>query len=334
MENQDLELLNFSSAAALDAFVQGAAGPAGAEFLQSWTGGEILRAAGSETARIGLRRRSDSRVMAAATIVKVSLGAGFSYFFSPRGPILKGKSAAADKDSLEILSEEIRKRDPRALFWRIEPLRLPAGLSIAAQKSVDLNPRQTLILDLAKSEEELLAAMSPKTRYNIRLAEKKGIRVREGGLEDFAAFWRLMELTGDRDGFRLHGADHYKNLLTAGVGAVKLFLAEYEGRPVAAGLFSFWGDKATYLHGASDNEFRQLMAPHLLQWTAITAARRDAFKYYDFHGIDEAKWPGVTRFKLGFGGRRAEYAGTWDLVFRPAAYRIYKFMRQLRRRMG
>jgi len=73
------------------------------------------------------------------------------------------------------------------------------------------------------------------------------------------------------------------------------------------------------------------MAPYLLQWTAIGAARDAGLRYYDFHGIDEKKWPGVTRFKLGFGGRRVEYAGTWDLVFRPAAYRAYVWLRKIKR---
>jgi len=140
-----------------------------------------------------------------------------------------------------------------------------------------------------------------------------------------------MALTGGRDNFRLHGAAHYKNLLTVAPDFIKLFLAEYRGRNIAAGFFCFWGDKVTYLHGASDNEFRNVMAPYLLQWFLILAAKKEGYRYYDFYGLDEKKWPGVTRFKLGFGGRTVEYPGTYDVIFNSAGYRIYNLARKIRR---
>jgi lipid II:glycine glycyltransferase (peptidoglycan interpeptide bridge formation enzyme) len=331
-----MELFYFSEPAPLNDFVRSAAGGAGAEFLQSWQWGEIMRAGGEEVLRVGVRRTAGGKIWAAATLIKKPLAGSYFYWFAPRGPIVdKGGAGEAYNQTLDFLFSEVKRIDRRALFMRIEPVRLPVGaLSFRIKRSIDLEPRQTLILDLAKSEEELLAAMQPKTRYNLRLAEKKGVRIRAGGPADFSEFWRLMNLTGARDGFRLHGARHYQNLLRAGADFIKLFLAEYQGQNIAAGLFSFWGDKAGYLHGASDHEFRNLMAPHLLQWTAIVAAKRAGFKYYDFHGLDENKWPGVTRFKLGFGGRRVEYAGTWDVIFRPLAYQVYSFMRKIRRSLG
>ena len=174
--------------------------------------------------------------------------------------------------------------------------------------------------------------MQQKTRYNIRLAAKKGIKVIEAISEtDFLDFWCLMKKTSNRDGFRIHNEAHYINLLVSSEGVIKLFFAEYKGQRVAAGLFAFYGDKVIYLHGASDNEFRNLMAPYLLQFEIIKKAKLEGFNFYDFYGVDEKKWPGVTRFKKGFGGFIYNYAGTYDLVLRPCLYFLYNFLRNLRR---
>ena len=330
-----MELFYFTEAKSLDDFIKGAAGETGAEFLQSWAGGEIIRQDGEEILRLGVRQTGGGKMLAAVTVVKKSLSSA-GYWWSPRGPIFgPDLETAVVNRVFDFLGEEIKKLDARFLFWRIEPLVLPSSAAgYQVKKSVDLNPRQTLVLDLSESEESLLTDLQSKTRYNLRLAEKKGVTVSVGSADDLSEFWRLLHLTGERDGFRLHGEEHYKNLLLGGQGAIKLLLAEYEGCQVAAGLFSFWGDRAVYLHGASDNQYRNVMAPYLLQWTAIMQAKKLGCRYYDFHGIDEKKWPGVTRFKLGFGGRTVSYAGTWDVVFRPVSYVAYNFLRRLRRSLG
>jgi lipid II:glycine glycyltransferase (peptidoglycan interpeptide bridge formation enzyme) len=117
----------------------------------------------------------------------------------------------------------------------------------------------------------------------------------------------------------------------ANPGFVKLFLAYQGDKCLAAGLWSFYGNKVTYLHGASDHKSRQLMAPYLLQWEVIKQAKDGGYSYYDFFGIDAQKWPGVTRFKVGFGGRVVNYAGTYDLVFKPVKYYFYNLLRKVRR---
>jgi len=138
-----------------------------------------------------------------------------------------------------------------------------------------------------------------------------------------------MSLTSERDAFRLHDASHYRGLLKA--ENIKLFFASYKGKNIATALICFYKNRVTYMHGASDNEARNLMAPYLLQWTVIKKARQESYKYYDFYGIDEKKWPGVTRFKLGFGGFVKDYPGTCDFVFRPLIYNLYEILRKLRR---
>ncbi len=113
------------------------------------------------------------------------------------------------------------------------------------------------------------------------------------------------------------------------IPGVELFLADFKNKIIAANIVVFWEKTAIYLHGASDYEQRNLMAPHLLQWEQIKEAKKRGCIEYDFWGIDEKKWPGVTRFKKGFGGREVEYPGAFDLIFQPVWYKIYKIGRTL-----
>ncbi|MFA5154962.1 MAG: peptidoglycan bridge formation glycyltransferase FemA/FemB family protein [Patescibacteria group bacterium] len=315
--------------------VQGATPPPGGEYLQSWEWAEIWRAGGQAVKRFGLRDKG--KIVAAAAVIKASLPLGQHYWYAPRGPVFSPDLPTDAKhlaSYVDVLSRELRRQDPRAIFWRLEPaIYRTAGEVLPWLRTVDRQPAQTLFLDLSPSEAELLAAMGQKTRYNIRLAEKKNVRIKSGQATDFPEFWRLLRLTGERDGFRTHTQEHYRRLLTAANGFIRLRLAEYEGRIIAAGLFCFWGGRATYLHGASDNEYRNVMAPYLLQWSVIKEAKQSGVRCYDFYGLDERRFPGVTRFKLGFGGERFNYPGTYDLVFRPSTYRLYDRLRRLKRSM-
>jgi len=307
---------NLNSLAKIEHFV-------GGEFLQSFFWAQML-VRGGEKIEVW-QVEENNQIRASALLIKKSLSRGLFYWYAPRGPI-------GDKEAVEFLLTELKNRKLGAIFLRVELLENLGLKSISAKlkKSVDLQPKKTLLLDLSLSEDDLLKAMHPKTRYNIKLAEKKGVRISEGGEQDFTDFWRLMSLTGERDGFRLHGAEHYKNLLSAKEN-IKLFLASYEGKIIAVGLFCFFGGRVTYLHGASDNEARNLMAPYLLQWEIIKKARAEGYKNYDFYGIDDKKWPGVTRFKNGFGGFTKEYPGTYDFVFKPVIYGLYGFLRKVKR---
>jgi lipid II:glycine glycyltransferase (peptidoglycan interpeptide bridge formation enzyme) len=296
---------------------------ANGEFLQSLFWGEILAKDGEIVERWGVEE--SGQIRASIIIIKKSLGRGFFYWYGPRGPI-------GDKEAIEFLLLELKKEKKSAVFLRIEPLEnlTAKSIKVSLKKSIDLQPKKTLLLDLSLNEDDLLKAMHQKTRYNIKLAEKKGVKISEGGDQDFKEFWRLMSLTSERDGFRLHGERHYKNLLSAKKN-IRLFLASYEGKIIAAGLFCLYGARVTYLHGASNNEARNLMAPYLLQWEIIKKARAEGYNYYDFYGIDDKKWPGVTRFKNGFGGFAKEYPGTYDFVFKPIIYGLYQFLRKIKR---
>jgi lipid II:glycine glycyltransferase (peptidoglycan interpeptide bridge formation enzyme) len=213
----------------------------------------------------------------------------------------------------------------------MEPLSSIHNTKYTIQKTIDIEPSRTILLDLGKTEDELLAAMHQKTRYNIKLAEKKGVAVAIGSEKNFDEYWRLMQATAGRDSFRLHDREHYRKMINSSQGMMNLLLADYQGKAIAGNIMAFYGDTATYVHGASSNEHRDVMAPYALQWAAIKTAKAQGCKYYDFYGIDENKWPGVTRFKRGFGGSEVEYPGTMDVIFNKAKYSIYKISRNLRR---
>jgi lipid II:glycine glycyltransferase (peptidoglycan interpeptide bridge formation enzyme) len=198
------------------------------------------------------------------------------------------------------------------------------------KKVIDVQPSQTIVLNLNNAEAEILAKMHAKTRYNIRLAEKKGVKIIEDN-KRVDEFLNLLKTTTERDKFRGHSDDYYRALANFNSDFIKLFLAEYEGRTIAAGLFCFYGNTVTYMHGASSDSDRNIMAPYLLQWRVISLAKERGYKYYDFYGISATKWPGVTRFKTGFGGEIVNYPGTFDYILRPGLYLLYEIIRKIRR---
>jgi len=233
--------------------------------------------------------------------------------------------------------KEIAKKE-QAIFLKVEPLDFARGNSIELgkfgfKKSHNIQPKQTIILDITRSEQELLSQMHYKTRYNIQLAQKKNIEIKNG-TKYFEGFWWLIEKTSRRDKFRPHPKKYYQKMLE--IPGAELFTAlipSSTGRAmtkvIAANIVVFYEKTCIYLHGASDYEQRNLMAPYLLQWEQIKEAKKRGCTEYDFWGIDEKKWPGVTRFKKGFGGQEISYPGAYDLVFRPIWYWIYKIARRI-----
>jgi len=302
------------------------------QFLQAWQWGEFHKKVSGKVWRLGIENNSELTMV--ATLIKKTLPMGKSYFYCPRGPVGQTASKQTARQ-LEILFNKIGElaKDEGVMFLRFEPLsQFPiSNFQFPISKTIDVQPSQTLVLNLSKGEGELLKEMHQKTRYNIRLAEKRGVKISEVGRQGLEEFWRLMSETSGRDDFRLHGRNYYEEMIKINSKFIKLFLAKYKGKVIAANIVSFFGDSATYMHGASSNEDRNVMAPYLLQWQAIKLACELGIKYYDFYGIDEKKWPGVTRFKKGFGGREKKYPGTFDLIFDKGWYNIYKMVRKVRR---
>ncbi len=254
----------------------------------------------------------------------------------PRGPIISDQAKNKSK-ALKLLLKGVRDisiqtEKRQEIFFRFEILEKFDLESVQSVKSIQ--PANTLLLDLNKSEEELLAEMHQKTRYNIRLAKKKGVKVEK--MEDKSKamdiFSKLIKETSVRDKFTPHSDDYYQKMLKALGQNVNLWVAKYEDKILAANIVVSFGDTVTYLHGASANEHRNLMAPHLLQWEQIKWAKENNFKIYDFWGISDSdsRWAGFTRFKKGFGGYEKNLPGTFDLVYNQRAYKIYNFIKKFR----
>ncbi|MCC6934668.1 MAG: peptidoglycan bridge formation glycyltransferase FemA/FemB family protein [Candidatus Yanofskybacteria bacterium] len=264
-----------------------------------------------------------------ANIIRHDVRFGQNFLYVPYGPELNLDLAT------EGLRNEIRHftaflkglaRQQKSMFVKLEPthdmvveLFMRNGMRLRKSKR-HMQPMFTVVADLTQTEDQLLDALHHKHRYNINLAERKGVTVEES--RDAGAFWKMLEQTAERDLFRTHGAHYYQKLLTAfaapdGALRTRLFFALHGGRPVAGVLMMEHGKTVSYVHGASDREHRALMAPHLLHWALMRQYKAQGFKWYDFWGIDSQKWPGVTRFKLGFGAKLIEYPGSFDYVVRP-----------------
>jgi lipid II:glycine glycyltransferase (peptidoglycan interpeptide bridge formation enzyme) len=271
----------------------------------------------------------EGQILAAAKFIKKPLFFGWSYFYCDRGPVFQNN--LWHEEAGKLLFREFQKiaMSERAIFLRFDPVFDLSQAKLSLEKTIDIQPKKTAILDLSLSEEELLGKMHQKTRYNIRLAQKKGVEIKNGK-GDFEIFWQLMEATKDRDGFRLHSKSYYQKMLE--LDFVRLHTAWFAGKMIAGVVVVSYGDMATYVHGASSNEQREVMAPYLLQWTAMLEAKAHGLKHYDLYGVDENKWPGVTRFKMGFNPCLFEYPGTYDLVYKKASYAVYGVLRMIRRK--
>jgi peptidoglycan pentaglycine glycine transferase (the first glycine) len=193
--------------------------------------------------------------------------------------------------------------------------------------------KNTLLIDLAQSEEELLARMKPKTRYNIRLAARKGVKIRVGGIEDIESFYQLYLETSNRDHFLIRPFGYYRDAWQSFLDndMADLLLADWDGKLLAGLLLFRLGEKAWYIYGASSNEQRNLMPNHLLQWEAMLLCKQKDCLIYDLWGapdiLDEADpmW-GVYKFKEGLGGDLRCHIGAYDFPAHPILTKLYTWL--------
>lgn len=202
--------------------------------------------------------------------------------------------------------------------------------------AMDIQPVSTVKLDLTPDPEAIMAAMKKKNRYNIRLAARKGVTVREGSLEELPIWHKLYEETARRDNITLHSPLYYETLFklareTEGEAApqIRLWLAEIDGTAEAAIVTAFYRGEATYLYGASSNRRRNLMPTYALQWEALQQAKTAGCLTYDLYGIPPGNIPGhpmegLYRFKTGFGGSILHRPGSWDFPLKPGLYRCFR----------
>lgn len=270
---------------------------------------------------------------------------GFTIGYIPK-PVFSNQSAS---NQLWREVDFICKQN-HAIFLKIEPdlwadqksdtpaLSEAEGWNLELETSPhNIQPPRTLIVDIKGSEEEILARMKQKTRYNIRLAEKKGVTVR--AWDQIESFHKMMLLTGGRDGFGVHAREYYRRAyeLLHPKQMCELLLAEYEGKPLAALFVASNGRRAYYLYGASTDEERNRMPAYLLQWEAMKWAKARQCEEYDLWGVPDEEettleanfekrhdglW-GVYRFKRGFGGELKRAAQALDRVYNPLLYWAY-----------
>lgn len=272
----------------------------------------------------------------------------FSVMYAPRGPVCDLHDAAVIADLMKGVRELAARFG--AYVFRIDTdtksddeefISIMQGLGFSIKqnsKTFDaIQPRYVFRLDINdKSKDEILAGFHSKTRYNIRLAEKKGVSVRIGSKEDLKDFHAIMLETGVRDDFVTRPLSYFERMYDALGGHIRLYMADYEGKPVAGTLCINYGDKVWYLYGASSNQSRNVMPNYLLQWAMIEWAVEEKKRIYDFRGVSgivEEGHPlyGLYRFKKGFGGEFTEFVGEMSLVLnRPVnalvnlAERLYR----------
>ncbi|PIU79441.1 MAG: hypothetical protein COZ28_01935 [Candidatus Moranbacteria bacterium CG_4_10_14_3_um_filter_44_15] len=306
----------------------------------------------------------DGEPVAYANIITHTLPIVGDYFYIPRGPIIN-KIVNSKK---QIYISKIKKfldglfilaRKNRIGWIRVEPNseedlklikeNLPSGIKIK-KSPVDVQSGEILVVDISGNEGEILAQMKQKTRYNIRLAEKRGVKVKSikyqvESIKYFGEFLRLIKITARRDKITPHPDEYYRKMFEMiSDDVLKLYVAEYEGKVISANIVSFFGKVATYMHGASDYAYRDVMAPYLLQWQQILDAKKAGCVRYDFGGVkisrnmqhathNMSSREGITKFKTGFAPEvePIRFPGCWDIVLNPGKYSLYKILQKIKR---
>ena len=340
--------------------------------LQSWAWGELK-------SRFGWTARRIQVDEAAAQILFRRLPLGLTIAYIPKGPVADWTNSRQCQALFSTIHAEAKKH--RAIFLKVEPdvwqanfnpqdtsvdfnpqnRSADCGNNIAlrstnSQAAIDflsksgftpgdaIQPRTSLVIDISSDEKTILAAMKQKTRYNIHLAQKKGVTVREGDSADVNTFYNLSRLTAARDGFGIHHLSYYQTSYDLfSPDRCALLIAELAGEPLAA-LMAFRHEQdAYYFYGASSDQHRNLMPSYLTQWAAICWAKNQGCIRYDLWGIPDADpatleaefqnrhdglW-GVYRFKRGFGGQIVQSIGAYHYVYHPLLYQLYKLRRQL-----
>jgi len=284
---------------------------------------------------------------------------GFTFAYIPWGPQLPLKFKEAEKQHAAAeLAEKLKPFLARnTVFVRFDfpwffldgdenfnneaALLKDAGFKIAA---ANVQPPDTVIIDLNASCDDILASMKSKWRYNIFLAQKKGVIVNVCTSQELGIFYNLLKETAQRDGIAVHGFNYYKTLFELYEKqkkddlSIRLYTASHEGEILAAIVVLFRRKDAVYLYGASSNNKRNLMAPYALQWKAIKDAKETGCMTYDLFGIppdDNPNHPmaGLYRFKTGFGGQIIHRPGSWDYPYKKCLYNLFNIAEAFRKKM-
>ncbi len=310
--------------------------------LQSWEWGDFRKKTGVGVIRIGVFEGKRLTAGYQLTVHKIP-GLPYTLLYFPKGPTPDLKMLAA----LQKIADE-----QRSIFVKLEPNvgdfypHSESNFTVreflaknGCKKGQPLFTRFTFHLDLTKSEEQLLAEMKPKTRYNIRICQRHGVEIIEDNSElAFEAYLSLMIETTKRQGFYAHTPDYHRKLWETLVttGMYHLFLAKLKNKVLAAYIFFTFKDCLYYPYGASTRENRGVMPTYGLFWEVIKYGQKAGCKTFDMWGTPgpnpdpKDPWIGFHRFKEGFGSRLFEFVGTYDLVSKPQLYPIYCLVNDIR----
>jgi len=319
--------------------------------LQSWEWGEFKGRHGWTAERLAFGRGSE--IVAMAQVLTRRAGPlPWTVMYVPKGPALDYADRSLRGAVLEALQDHARKR--QAIFCKIDPdvvsgVGIPGTEDAAADSlgeevqaelaargwrfsSDQVQFRNTVQLDLTQDEDALLGAMKPKTRYNIRLAGRRGVTVRTGNKADLALLFQMYVETAARDDFIIRPLDYYHDAwgLFMDAGLACPLIAEWEGEALAALILFHFGERVWYMYGASRDVHRDKMPNHRLQWEAIRWAKAGGYQVYDMWGapdefVESDQMWGVWRFKSGFGGRVVRHIGAWDAVISRLGHWLYAF---------
>jgi len=324
-------------------------------FLQSHWWGQVLKKEKKDVRYWEIWNNEELKGVVLLEKKKIARG-GFFYLESLWGPVWdKSLVGSTKSDFLRNFYFRIARKE-NSVFWRLTP---PASILITPhtlESSYYLEagniepgfnwdffptlartrpPKKTLFIDLSLSLEEILARMKPKTRYNINLAKRKNVKISSSRSEkNLKIFWKLNTVTAKRNNFTPHQYIHYLNILKTPASnpenRAELVIAKKGNKAISANLILFFNKTVYYLHGVSGNEERNTMATYLLHWNTIEKAKRDGCEIYDLWGIDQNKWPGVTRFKEGFGGVKRYYPLIYEISLSNVYYKLYRLYRRVR----
>lgn len=318
-------------------------------YLQSYDWGELYRYLGRTIYRLAAfdGERLVGAMMFVVTPVPIPfLGKYYNWLYCARGP-------AIEKDNLDVLNALLTRvheiaKITRAVVFKMEPNVLEeedeAWLSYLQTSGFRVNQqsicgRRSWVLDLRPDEQKILAGFRKTWRYNIRLAEREGVEVREVKTdEDFATYYRLLVVTSQRDGFFVHPQHYHKEMYRryASRGDAMLFLAIHQGKAIAARMVIRFGDVCLDMFGASSNGDRGFPKTHILQYRCIQWAKSKGCNYFDFRTIPESldeneEMYGVYHYKKGFGGFSRLHMPTQDYVYQPLLYLLWNFLLEQKR---
>lgn len=317
-------------------------------FLQGWEWGQWQEELCKTVSRFVVENDS-GEILLAAQVLKTKIPKlGKYYLYIPYGPLLRDEGLGMRDELINFFIDELKKKFPDAIFIRIEPKQNLIANRFSLLPTPHIQPGKTLIMDLNKSEEELLAGMHSKTRYNIKVAEKHEVKVvsepiitPKHGLH-LSEVAELLVSTAGRQGYKSHGLNYYKKFIDFfgmqpnSETKLTVYKALYKQELLACGLMVDFGETRTYLFGGTAPQNRNVMAAYALHFQAMLEAKKTGLKTYDFWGIETAggETPGFVRFKLGFGGTEVIYPKAEDIINQPLWYNAYKILRAINKKLS